>query len=249
MRLPERELKDYNIRVVRSGDVLEVYSYKKKVHYNYETMEKKYDREKPDDWNGKREENLSRARQTIRRLIWANLTRYSKFLTLTYAENMQDLERFYYDWKIFTTAMRRKGHDLKYLYVLEYQERGAIHAHVVLFGDKFIPWQDITDNWRHGIINIHKIRDIGNLGAYVCKYLTKNTLAEYNSKSYHCSRGLNRPVERKITLDEEETANFLSGLLSKGHMVYSNEYDVVFNDIVANSVHYCQLKIADNFLK
>ena len=28
------------MRVVRSGDVLEVYSYKNKVHYNYETMEK-----------------------------------------------------------------------------------------------------------------------------------------------------------------------------------------------------------------
>lgn len=246
--LPQRQLKQYNLRVVRSGDVLEIYKYENPVHYNYESLQTKHEREKPDEWNGKSEKNLARARQTIRRIIWANLTRYSKFLTLTYSENMQDLEQFYYDWKMFTQGMRRKGHDLKYLYVLEYQERGAIHAHVLIFGDRFIPWQDITDSWGKGIIDIHKIRDIGNLGAYVCKYLTKDTLAEYNSKSFHTSRGLKRPIERKITLDEEETATFLSGLLSKGQIVYSNEYDVTYNDIVANKVNYCQMKIADNFL-
>jgi hypothetical protein len=243
--IPQNQLRDYNIRVIRSGDVVEIYNYDNKVHYNYEKIERHASiKEKTENWAGKSEDSLRRSRREIRRVIWCNLNRHSKFLTLTYAENMQDLEKFYYDWKMFTKSMSRKGYKLDYLYVLEYQERGAIHAHVIIFNDEYIPWETITDCWKHGVIDIHKIRDIGNLGAYVCKYLTKETLSEYNSKSYHCSQGLKRPIERKITL--EESANLLQELFAKGEVVYSSKYDVLVNDIVTNKVEYSQIKMQHN---
>lgn len=241
MFIPRNEVKDYNLKIVRSGDVVEVYAYDKKVYYNYEGFQREKDKRKSDEWSGKSEDSLTRARRNIRRIIWSNLSKYSKFLTLTYAENMQDLDKFYFDWRMFVQSMSRKGYTLKYLYVLEYQERGSIHAHVLLFNDEYVPWQTIKESWSHGIIDIHKIRDIGNLGAYVCKYLTKDTLAEYNSKSYHCSRGLKRPVERKITLAESES--FIQELLARGDVVYTNKYNITYDDIVANEVRYCQIKL------
>lgn len=241
MFLPRNELRNYNLKVIRSGDIVEVYAYDKKVYYNYEGFQCQKDKVKSEDWNGKSENSLRRSRRNIRRVIWSNISQYSKFLTLTYAENMQDLDKFYFDWKMFVKSMSRKGYCLKYLYVLEYQERGSIHAHVLIFNDEFIPWQAIKDSWTHGVIDIHKIRDIGNLGAYVCKYLTKDTLAEYNSKSYHCSRGLKRSVERKITLEDAEP--ILQELFATGEVTYTNKYNVTYDDIVANEVMYCQIKL------
>ena len=244
--IPTNEIKNYNLRVVRSGNVVEIYNYEKKVYYNYEQVEKQFNKkEKTDEWKGKSEDSLTRSRREIRRLIWCNFGRHSKFLTLTYAENMQDLETFYYDWKMFVKSMSRKDYNLKYLYVLEYQERGAIHAHIIIFNQEYIPVEIIEESWKHGFVKINSIKEIKNLGAYVCKYLTKETLSEYNSKSYHCSRGLNRPIERKITLDD--SANIIQELLDKGEVVYTSNYDVTVNDIVTNKVEYSQLKLVQHF--
>lgn len=236
---PVRELQEYNYRIVESGDVIEVYKYKEKIYYNYEQFENNnHTKDKTEEWKGKEEFSLSRARREIRRVVWANKNKYSKFLTLTYKDNMQDKEIFYKDFQIFITALKRKGHKLNYLYVLEYQERGAIHCHIILFNNEYIPWQTIKDCWKKGSIDIHRIRDIKNLGAYVCKYLTKETIAEYNSKSYHCSQGLNRPIESKITQSEGET--HLKELLSKYELKYTTEYNITINEITTNSVNYYQ---------
>ena len=239
--IPQRELKDYNLRVVRSGNTIEIYEYKNKVFYNFQGYEREYRREKPMDWSGKSETSLTRSRQQIRRLIWANIGKYSKFLTLTYAENMQDLQTFYHDWKMFLQSMKRKGYTLKYLYVLEYQERGAIHAHVVIFNEEYIPIEAIENSWGKGFVKINAIKEIRNLGAYVCKYLTKESMAEYNSKSYHASKGLNRPIERRITL--HDTDDIKRELLSKAKVVYESDYDITIDDIVTNTVNYSQLQI------
>jgi len=245
--IPDRVLKNYNVKVVRSGSILEVYQYQEKVYYNYEGFERiDAEKTKPIDWQGKNEKNLSRARQNIRRLIWCNRNEYSKFLTLTYKDNMQDLNKFYADWHVFIQGMKRKGYMLKYLYVLEYQERGAIHAHVIIFNNEYIPWRVVKECWERFEERgekINSIKDVNNLGAYVCKYLTKNTIAEYNSKSYHTSRGLKRPIERKITAEESEV--LIEQLFRGNKVIYQTEYDVVISDEITNKVQYSQLLIGD----
>lgn len=158
---------------------------------------KQENRNPPEVWNGKQEKNLHRARTKIRRYIWANINKYSKFVTFTYAENQKDIKTFFYDWKQFAKRMKRKGYELKYLYVLEYQQRGAIHAHCVIFNEEYIPIEVIQSAWGKGHVDINSIRSVKNMGAYVCKYLTKETMAEYNSKSYHISKGINKPIEER----------------------------------------------------
>lgn len=243
--IPQHSLKDYNIRVVRSGNVLEVYQYENKIYYNYNDQDRlPRAKEKTKEWNGKDEKYLTRARREIRRIIWSNWNQYSKFLTLTYADNMQDREQFQKDWQEFTRRMSRWGYTLKYLYVLEYQERGAIHAHVVVFNQEFIDIRVIENAWGHGFVKINCIADIHNLGAYVCKYLTKDTLSEYNSKSYSTSRGLNRPIERKITLKQGD--DLIQELLSAGEVVFQTSYNVLCEDIITNEVKYSQIKISSD---
>jgi hypothetical protein len=192
-------------KVITSGSVVEIYEYEDGNLYDYErkktTIRGKVE---PEEWNGKLESNLRRARQMLRRTIWANMNHYSKFMTLTYAENMKDYEQFKKDWQRFIKNLKNHGIVLKYLYVLEYQKRGAIHAHVVVFNDEIIPIEAIENAWRKGFVKINRIKDVKNLGAYVCKYLTKESMSSYGSHSYHVSRGLEKPAEIKIDLDHVE---------------------------------------------
>jgi hypothetical protein len=210
-------------KVITSGSVVEIYEYEDGNLYDYEKKKtvRRSDVE-PEDWQGKEDGNLRRARQHVRRTIWTNFNYYSKFLTLTYVENMQDYEQFKMDWQRFTQNMKRHGYKLKYLYVLEYQERGAIHAHVVVFNREIIPFKVIENAWKRGFVYINKIRDIKNLGAYVCKYITKQSLAAYGSHTYHVSRGLEKPKEIKIDLDHVEAVEaYLSGIAVKYQSTYS----------------------------
>jgi hypothetical protein len=210
-------------KVITSGSVVEIYEYEDGNLYDFEKKKtvRRSDTE-PEDWRGKEDSNLRRARQTLRRTIWANMRHYSKFLTLTYAENMQDYERFKKDWQRFIKNMKRHGFPLRYLYVLEYQKRGAIHAHVVVFNDEVIPIEAIENAWKKGFVKINSIKDVNNLGAYVCKYLTKETIASYGSHSYHVSRGLQKPEEIKIDLDHGEAVEaYLSGIAVKYQSTYS----------------------------
>lgn len=93
-----------------------------------------------------REIVLYRARNEVRRLINANVNRYSDemnnllkpvFLTLTFAENIKDLTAANREFRKF---MKRLGHfvakdqaHVQYVAVPEFQKRGAVHYHLVIF--------------------------------------------------------------------------------------------------------------------
>lgn len=190
-------------RVVMSGDTVEVYQYKYPVKVGYERKFDVIRSENTNSSDGKRYDNLLRARQNVRRLIWCNQGPYTKFLTLTYAEACLDRKKVIRDVTTFVQAMRRLGYDMKYLYVLEHQKErgekegnvGSLHIHMVVFVDRFIPVDDIRRCWKHGIFDIKKIEFVRNLAAYVCKYITKETIADFGCHCFACSKGLKRPVE------------------------------------------------------
>ena len=108
------------------------------------------------------------------------------FLTLTYAENMTDTERLYKDMDRFIKRFRYRYRDkgtIDYINVVEPQGRGAWHCHILLrFNDVdriFIPWQDIVKIWTFGTIDIRKIDNVDNVGAYLTAYLADIPLEEY----------------------------------------------------------------------
>lgn len=154
----------------------------------------------------RRSDSLARARQTVRRVIWCNLTPHTKFLTLTVKENVTDVKEFRRMFTTFLQAMRRSGYDLKYLYVLERQKRGALHAHLVVFNDEKIPLKVLKKCWHYGrseikILNGLKYNSeehIADVGVYVCKYITKESVNEFKGRTYNCSKGLKRPIELSL---------------------------------------------------
>lgn len=217
------------------GDTVELIFYSVPIHTDYERTHKINRKEKTiDNDPEKRLDNLYRARGNIRRLIWCNQGKYTKFVTLTYKNTVLDIKKVRRDIQTFVQNMSRKGYEMNYLYVLENQKerglkennQGSLHIHMVIFIEKFIPFEDIEKSWNKGFVNIQAIEDIKNLGAYVCKYLTKDNISEFGKRSYSCSLNLKRPQEEKFyTLGITDSGLQIhpEDLLKQMNITYANQ--------------------------
>lgn len=131
-----------------------------------------------------RADNINGLRKTfkkLRYLINSNFygSKNELFITLTYKENMQDVKRLYRDFDKFVKKMKRKFGNILYISVVEPQQRGAFHYHVLIkFLDKsnkkkiFIKNEIIEKMWGQGFVNVQSTYGIDNIGAYLTAYLT-----------------------------------------------------------------------------
>lgn len=132
----------------------------------------------------KKSENRSQAIQSfkrttkkIRSLINTNFdgSKNEIMVTLTYAENMTDTKKLYKDVEKFIKSFKRKHPDLLYISVIEPQERGAWHSHI-LIKDKtvdnlYVPFTQINEWWKHGSTDIKRLNNCDNIGSYLSAYL------------------------------------------------------------------------------
>jgi len=130
-------------RVIISGSVIEVYEYEKPVMKGYKSNGGR-DKEANEERKEKnRKDSLRRARQDVRRTVNANVWAYGehclpKFLTLTFSDNVTDLDVAHYEFEKFVKRLNYlvfgvKKAILKYTAVPQFQERGAVHYHVILY--------------------------------------------------------------------------------------------------------------------
>lgn len=142
-----------------------------------------------------RSDSFNSLRQTFKKLRYLINNNYTGagnelHITLTYAENMQDTKRLYSDFKKFIKKFRYKYEkeygSIDYMTVVEPQERGAWHHHLLLrFNDKvgskiFIPNDEVCEIWGHGFTNIHSLSGVDNIGAYLSAYLADVELTSEN---------------------------------------------------------------------
>lgn len=140
-------------------------------------------------------DNYLRAKNKIKRLSWANTNDFRTFITLTFSKNITDLSVAN---KLFTSFQKRLKYlapNLKYLAVVEFQKRGAVHYHFLC--SYFIDADILSDLWRYGFVKIKKIKNKRNLGLYIVKYLTKDLYLErkyFMKKKFFYSSNLKKPV-------------------------------------------------------
>jgi len=156
---------------------------------------------------------------------------------LTFKDNVTDLKSANYE---FTKFIQRVNYNykikLKYSVVIEFQKRGAVHYHCVLYNlTEKINIKELSKIWGHGFIKINAIDKVDNVGAYVCKYMTKTDDDRLKGKKmYFNSRGINKPQEIK----DLATVNAVLGSLQKQSPTYENTFS---NDY--NSINYKQYNI------
>lgn len=236
----------YNRKVIISGNVSEVYNYEQLQCCGYET-ERVGRAGKADPLNKliNRDKVMSRAKTNVRRLINANIEEYSKFLTLTFKENIKDLKAANYEFNKFIKRLNYNlDKKIEYLVVVEFQDgkeyidkktgkkkkglgRGAIHYHVMLFNMPFVHWSKLVPLWKNGSVKINAIdkKTCDNVGAYVSKYMRKNIVQKegddrlVGEKMWFRSRGLNEPFEIK------EIEGYNANYAPEGNLIYESSFE------------------------
>lgn len=137
---------------------------------------------------GENKSSLLKSFKLIRDLINTNCTdnKKIKFITLTYAENMQDTKKLYEDFHSFWKRFKYHFPDVKdYINVAEPQGRGAWHLHCIFIFNNNVPkidFYELKDLWGYGMIKIKNIANVDNIGAYLTAYLTDIELNEETEK-------------------------------------------------------------------
>ncbi len=138
----------------------------------------------------------SRAKKKVRHAAYQ--IGVDRMITLTYRENMMDIDRAWRDFKLFNQAMKRKfPNRWSYVVTPEFQKRGAIHFHLAVSG--FYHANTVRRIWQkvvgEGNIDITSPKKYGfnswnpkRIARYIGKYMTKNETVEFNRRRYSTSK-------------------------------------------------------------
>jgi len=104
------------------------------------------------------------------------------FVTLTYrnGDDWRGTHMTRYLTAVRNHHRRKTGHGLRYVWVGETQERGAIHYHLIFWVRRsyFMPKADARGWWPHGMTNTQKARHLGGSVAYLMAYIKKQKSKE-----------------------------------------------------------------------
>lgn len=193
----------------------------------------------PREPSPKREDNARRSAMVFRRLISANLGECSKplLISLTYAENIEDIGQGHKDFNNFARNVRAKfGGQVRYIAVPEFQQRGAIHFHALFWGlpSKKLARAErrtrlVASYWGLGYVDLIMTDGNHKIAGYLSKYMIKGIrdIRMSGRKGYFCSKNIIRPLVEKNALIEPLFFGGLKGVpdLSNAKVLVDKEYD------------------------
>lgn len=241
-----------------SGTTVETYEFQSPIYYRAEGQKGWWGGRGSGGTGGKdrtaesRKLTTNRGRNKLRRIINNNFdAATSKFITLTFSPrqvihtrdgrtfNFKHWENINHNspkeckplFTDFCRRMRDKYGRFKWAVVIEFQERGAVHYHMVVdIGDLNHDDTFSTDIWGHGFTLVTPIDCVDNVGSYVTSYMTKDfedsDMLE-GTKMYETSRGnLLKPIEITGMEVEQQVKEWAEN--EKNTLVYEREYPAEF---------------------
>lgn len=186
--------------------------------------------------NNIEERSIIRSKLECQRLAKANINEWQTFITLTFEENITDLEYANKRFRYFIDKVKRVKKDFKYLGITEFQKRGATHYHLLtnidINDNKLIYSQEDKVKYKHikywldGFTSVEVLKnDPKKIIGYIAKYMTKdidNRL--FNRHRYFYSRNLNKPKVSYINLEETKQNDFYKNKIQDTTLIYQNEY-------------------------
>lgn len=230
----------YNTKIIETPTTQEIYLYEKPI-YNRLHSDTKTNLTEPNkhktfdemsahnqyDSLKRKQKHYEQMRWEIARIVDCNFDNKTKFVTLTFKENIQDINETNREFKNFIQRLnyylyKTKIQSLKYIATWEKQKRGAIHYHIIFFDFPYIAKEKLQDLWTHGFIKINRI-DVDsreNRGRYLSKYFGKDLdLKEHKKKAFFKSQNLKMPIIKKLILIDDILQN-----LVKGDIIFQKEY-------------------------
>lgn len=241
----------YDVKIVNCGDYSQVYIYnnkklRKKTEKSPELELKKYKVESMIEsiiktTDAKLEStiearNIIRSKLECQRIAKANINDWQTFITLTFADNIQDVKFAHKRFKYFIDKVRKVKPDLKYLCITEFQKRGAIHYHLLtninikdsslIYSQEDNPKFKHIKFWNEGFDNIEIMKgDVKKIIGYISKYMTKdidNRL--FSHRRYFYSQNLQHPKASFVDLSKELDKDFYKKIIQDKDLIYQNEY-------------------------
>lgn len=190
------------IKIIQSGDLVERYEYERIPAaigmFKRPRKPKEYKFSRP-----RRSDNIAKAKQSFRRLVRCNLQKGNPYLlTLT----MLDILSYSDAIRCFTAfgqrAKRDFGQAFSWIAVAEFQRRGALHFHALVWGlDYDVAHSEkdtrrIQNLWRYGYVDIIPTDGSPKIATYLSKYMSKAMSDErlMGKRAYCSSRNVLRPV-------------------------------------------------------
>lgn len=238
----KKEVRTYNVKIIETPTYIEVYEYdnpifsiksvEEKSSNSLEWIDSKIEKREFDELgNSEKYDSLRRKqkhyeamRWEIARIVDCNFDSSTKFVTLTFKENVTSIDFCNHEFKNFILRLNRrlkkKGQKSKYIATWEKQKRGAIHYHVIFFSFGYIKKLTLEEIWGNGYVKINRV-DVDsaeNRGRYLSKYFSKDLeLKEHKKKAFFKSQNLKTPRIRKIT--SSQPIDF-----SKENIVFTKNY-------------------------
>ncbi len=250
------KFKKYTFKVIKCGDYLQVFRYKEtKVIKDKEPLDndKLYHKKSSCRVKDKIEyRNIMRTKFTCQRLAKANAKEWKSFITLTYADNMQDIPQAKKDFEYFVTNIKKKKPDFKYISIIEFQKRGAVHFHLLsnlsLNDTNIIVKQKDNDkycdvkHWKKGFTSFESVEgDIKKIIGYISKYMTKECDDRlFNYRRFSSSQNLLKPEVNYISFRNDKERKWLYNEIKGREGIYTSTYfdkfdnEVYFTEFLRN---------------
>lgn len=239
----------YDLKLISCGDYIQVYKQENKkvknVKKDIKTINtdslRKIENKKIES-NNIELKNIIRSKLACQRIAKANAKDWKTFITLTFEENILNIDKANKKLKNFIDSVRRIYKDFKYICIPEFQKRGAVHYHMLtnidINNDKLIYKQEDNQKYKHvkywnnGFTKVDNLNnDIKKIIGYISKYMTKdidNRL--YNRHRYLYSKNLQTPKVSYLNLDNPKHLEFYKKMIKNKQLIYSNKYTNSYND-------------------
>ncbi|NCD00524.1 hypothetical protein EOL94_00265 [bacterium] len=234
----------YRQKLIKSGDLLEIYSYEQAIRINHKRKKRrKVRKEKPKedeiDKQIKSDFSLRRTRANIVRLVNSN-PELKVFITLTFDDrksvdgSFTDIAKCNLIFTNFIKRLKRYYPDLLYLAVPEFQgdyyfrskikkeHGGNIHYHL-LSNLPYTANNELADLWGYGFVKINNILHVSRVGLYVAKYIAKELFDGRlkGKKKVFYSRSLKRPM---IIITGQKIKAYLNSLETPPQLLLDKQY-------------------------
>lgn len=196
--------------------------------------------------------NINRSKLECQRLAKSNVNEWHTFITLTFENNITDIDLANRKFRYYIDKIQRVKKDFKYLCIPEFQKRGAVHYHLLTnlkCDSEYIPkrplkrlynpssktWKELEyydlKYWYEGYSSAEIITgNVKKIIGYISKYMTKdidNRL--FNRHRYFYSRNLNKQKEEYLDLNDPRHIEYLQKIIQNKNLIYDNEYQNIYN--------------------